>query len=243
MRPSRLVGPRSSVWAPRVREAWRIGRDASMIDNHILADRVPLIPGGWVVEQELGKGGMGHVHRVRHPRTLGKAAAKVLLRRHASRSDVVARFRQEAIAVNLVNHPGIARVFDSGELANGTAYILMELLEGRILRRWIETVPARQRLRQVLRVGHQIASVMEAAHSASVIHRDLKPENIMVVDDDLAPGGIRARVLDFGIAKIIWSGLPEVVVSGPARVSHAHAPETASGAGAAQRHAAAATTP
>ncbi|AUX45389.1 uncharacterized protein SOCE26_068710 [Sorangium cellulosum] len=166
---------------------------------------------GWLVEGELGRGGMGRVFRARHPKTRARAAIKVLLGDYARRPDVVARFRQEAIAVNIINHPGIVRVFDSGELDDGSPYIVMEYLDGRGLREWVHEVPAAERPRQVVRLGYQIASAMAAAHASKVVHRDLKPENIMVIDDELAPGGSRVKILDFGIAKVLWGGLPEVM--------------------------------
>ncbi|WP_437522365.1 protein kinase [Sorangium sp. So ce726] len=178
----------------------------------------PAILRGWLIEGELGRGGMGRVFRARHPKTRARAAIKVLLGDYARRPDVVARFRQEAIAVNIINHPGIVRVFDSGELEDGSPYIVMEYLDGRGLRDWVQAVPAADRPRQVVRFGYQIASAMAAAHASKVVHRDLKPENIMVIDDELAPGGSRVKILDFGIAKVLWGGLPEVLeldASGP----------------------------
>ncbi|WP_437950286.1 protein kinase [Sorangium sp. So ce296] len=171
----------------------------------------PAVLRGWLIEGELGRGGMGRVFRARHPKTRARAAIKVLLGDYARRPDVVARFRQEAIAVNIINHPGIVRVFDSGELDDGSPYIVMEYLDGRGLRDWVQAVPPADRPRQVVRLGYQIASAMAAAHASKVVHRDLKPENIMVVDDELAPGGSRVKILDFGIAKVLWGGLPEVL--------------------------------
>ncbi|WP_437740056.1 protein kinase [Sorangium sp. So ce1504] len=171
----------------------------------------PAILRGWLIEGELGRGGMGRVFRARHPKTRARAAIKVLLGDYARRPDVVARFRQEAIAVNIINHPGIVRVFDSGEVEDGSPYIVMEYLDGRGLRDWVQAVPAADRPRQVVRLGYQIASAMAAAHASKVVHRDLKPENIMVIDDELAPGGSRVKILDFGIAKVLWGGLPEVL--------------------------------
>ncbi|WP_437964682.1 protein kinase [Sorangium sp. So ce260] len=171
----------------------------------------PAVLRGWLIEGELGRGGMGRVFRARHPKTRARAAIKVLLGDYARRPDVVARFRQEAIAVNIINHPGIVRVFDSGELDDGSPYIVMEYLDGRGLRDWVQAVPPADRPRQVVRLGYQIASAMAAAHASKVVHRDLKPENIMVVDDELAPGGSRVKILDFGIAKVLWGGLPEVM--------------------------------
>ncbi len=171
----------------------------------------PAVLRGWLIEGELGRGGMGRVFRARHPKTRARAAIKVLLGDYARRPDVVARFRQEAIAVNIINHPGIVRVFDSGELEDGSPYIVMEHLDGQGLRDWVQAAPPADRPRQVVRLGYQIASAMAAAHASKVVHRDLKPENIMVVDDELAPGGSRVKILDFGIAKVLWGGLPEVL--------------------------------
>ena len=152
----------------------------------------------------LGEGGMGMVFEAKHDGVAGRAAIKVIRGDVASRPDVVARFFNEARAANAIEHPGIVRIHDSGFTSSGVAYLTMEFLDGESLRTRLDRV---QRLLPIdaLRVTRQLASALVAAHRKSVIHRDLKPDNIMLVPDPELPGGERAKILDFGIAKIAES--------------------------------------
>ncbi len=100
-----------------------------------------------------------------------------------------------------MQHPAIVRVFDYGTTSTGTAYLAMEFLEGESLRARM----IRQRTlseADTIRICRQIASGLATAHLSQVIHRDLKPENIFIVPDSEAPSGERAKILDFGIAKL-----------------------------------------
>jgi len=112
----------------------------------------------------------------------------------------VQRFFNEARAVTAIAAPGIVQVFDSGH-ANGSAYIVMELLEGEAmdarLRRIGRFSPA-----DAVRLMAQIATSLGAAHAKGVVHRDVKPENIFLVRDAEVPGGERPKLVDFGIAKL-----------------------------------------
>jgi tRNA A-37 threonylcarbamoyl transferase component Bud32 len=137
-----------------------------------------------------------------------RVAVKVLHAKYAQEPQITARFFNEARAVNLVDHPGIVQVSDYGQLPDGTAYLVMEFLKG-------ETLNQRQKqkgrlpLPEIVRLGRQIASALAAAHDKGVFHRDLKPDNIMLVPDPDSeiPGRERAKLLDFGIAKV--SQVPE----------------------------------
>ena len=115
--------------------------------------------------------------------------------------NVVTRFFNEARAVNIVSHPGVVGSFDYGEMPDGTAYIVMEYLEGESLSSRIKRTAGPMGF-DALRIGRQIGAALAAAHSKGIIHRDLKPDNVIIVPDSEAPGGERAKVLDFGIAKI-----------------------------------------
>lgn len=157
--------------------------------------------GNYRLMRLLGEGGMGMVFAAAHVSAGGQAAIKILRAEVASRPDITARFFNEAKAANSISHPGIVRVFDCGYTANGIAYLAMEFLEGeslgaRLARvHWFPIIDA-------LRIARQISSALQAAHLRHVIHRDLKPDNIMLVPDAELPGGERAKILDFGIAKI-----------------------------------------
>src|SRR5256885_2072745 len=149
----------------------------------------------------IGAGGMGEVWLAEHT-TLGRrAAVKVLKARYSSDSDTVRRFFNEAKAASAIAHPGIVQIFDYGESDDGTAYIVMELLEGdplakRLAQRKRIAVP------DALNITRQVATALGAAHARGIVHRDLKPENIFLVRDPEVVGGERAKILDFGIAKL-----------------------------------------
>lgn len=116
------------------------------------------------------------------------------------------RIRQEVRAALKANaqHPGIVRIFDCETFPNGAPYIVMEFLEGELLGQRIEAAKKQPlTIEQVRRIGRQVASALAAAHSVGVVHRDLKPDNIMLVPDPEVPGGERAKVFDFGIAKVV----------------------------------------
>ena len=120
---------------------------------------------------------------------------------------MVSRFFNEARAAALIEHPGMVEVYDFGHHANGSAYIVMEYLEGESLAHRLH----RERklpIDLVAALGRQIASAVGAAHAKAIVHRDLKPDNVFLVRDDETASGLRAKVLDFGIAKLAGDGQP-----------------------------------
>jgi serine/threonine-protein kinase len=158
--------------------------------------------GSYRVTELLGEGGMGAVYRAVHVALGRKAAVKVLLEELSHNKDVVARFFNEARAATTINHPGIVSVFDFGYADDGCAYIIMEHLDGESLgdrRRRVGRLP----VAEVLTIGRQVAGALGAAHKQGIVHRDLKPDNVMMVPDPDVLGGERAKILDFGIAKLL----------------------------------------
>jgi serine/threonine-protein kinase len=157
--------------------------------------------GSYHVVRELGKGGMGAVYLGEHPLIGKKVAIKVLLPELSGNHAQVARFFNEARASSMVSHPGIVEAFDFGYLADGSAYIVMEFLEG-------ESLGTRlRRLRQLPEqhaalIARQAAGALAAAHASGIVHRDFKPDNVFLVPDPEIAGGERVKVLDFGIAKL-----------------------------------------
>jgi serine/threonine-protein kinase len=149
----------------------------------------------------IGEGGMGTVYVGEHVLLGRKAAIKVLLPSLSANEDIVARFFNEARAVTQIADPGIVQVFDFGHHPEVGAFIVMELLEGEPLDRRLKRV-GRLGLIECLRLVRLIATSLGAAHAKGIIHRDLKPENIFIVGDLAIPGGERAKILDFGIAKL-----------------------------------------
>jgi serine/threonine-protein kinase len=152
------------------------------------------------VSELLGEGGMGAVYLAEHPFMGRKAAIKVLRREFAEDRGLVERFMNEARAANAIRHPNIIDIIDVGRMPSGIPYLMMEFLEGESLahrlRRGAVPVP------EVIDIILQTTSALAAAHSKGIVHRDLKPDNLYLVPDEAAPGGIRVKVLDFGIAKL-----------------------------------------
>jgi serine/threonine protein kinase/Tfp pilus assembly protein PilF len=149
--------------------------------------------GPYEVLAPLGAGGMGEVWRARDERLHRDVAIKVLPEGMVENAMARERFEREARAVAALSHPNILAIHDFGH-DNGTAYAVMELLEGATLRERIqqaEITPVR-----ALEWAHQIAQGLAAAHERGIIHRDLKPDNIFVTRDAVV------KILDFGLARI-----------------------------------------
>jgi serine/threonine-protein kinase len=141
---------------------------------------------------------MGKVWVARHKGLETEVVVKFLATTDADRAEAEARFAREAAAAAAVKSPHVVQVFDHGTTADGTRYIVMELLEGRDLAMHLAAngpMPARD----VAAVIGQVAKALSKAHQAGVIHRDIKPENIFLCDGD--GGEMFVKVLDFGIAK------------------------------------------
>lgn len=162
--------------------------------------------GPYRIVAALGQGAMGSVFQAVHERIDRRVAIKVLRPEYAHSPDMAQRFINEARAVNLVEHPGLVQISDYGQLSDGTAYIVMEYLAGETLARRMQRSPDRLALSDVLHICWQLADSLAAAHEKGVIHRDLKPANVMLVPDPHMPQGERAKLLDFGLAKLLEPG-------------------------------------
>jgi serine/threonine protein kinase len=144
---------------------------------------------------------MGMVFLGEHMLLGRRAAIKTLLPTVAVNREIVERFFNEARATSAISDPGVIQVFDFGYHVDGTAYIVMELLEGEALSARIERL-GKLSLADALRIARQIAGSLAAAHARGIVHRDLKPENIFMVADAETQGGERSKILDFGICKL-----------------------------------------
>src|SRR5688572_1863220 len=158
--------------------------------------------GAYRVLKQIGEGGMGAVWLAEHIALGRRAALKVLHAQYSVRPDVVQRFFNEARAATAIADPGIVQIFDFGNHTDGSAYIVMELLDGEPLDRRLARSGSLE-VGDALRIMRQVASTLGAAHARGIIHRDLKPENIFMVRDPEVSGGERAKILDFGIAKLV----------------------------------------
>lgn len=161
--------------------------------------RVGQVLGKYRLTELIGRGGMGFVYRAEHVKLGRPVALKLLRSSHAERRDAVARFFQEARAVNRIRHRNICDATDFVELEDGTTFIIMELLEGASLRDLIRHGMIEEP--RVLAMMIQICDALAAAHEAGIVHRDLKPDNVFIVP--MGDGGEMVKLLDFGVAKLL----------------------------------------
>ncbi|HLK91169.1 MAG TPA: serine/threonine-protein kinase, partial [Polyangia bacterium] len=152
----------------------------------------------------LGEGGMGAVYLAEHPGIGRRVAVKVLHKNYIRDENLLTRFLNEARAANAIRHPNIIEILDSGTIADGTPFLVMELLEGESLGARIRRVGPLP-LQTAVEFCYQTASALGAAHKKGIVHRDLKPDNLYVVPDPHEPERERIKVLDFGIAKLQMS--------------------------------------
>jgi Tol biopolymer transport system component len=136
---------------------------------------------------------MGEVYRARDTRLGREVAIKVLPSSFANDQERMHRFEQESRAVATLNHPNITAIYDVGT-QDGSPYLVMELMDGESLRTVLDRGALPQR--KVIEYGVQMAQGLAAAHEKGIIHRDLKPENLFITKDG------RAKILDFGLAKL-----------------------------------------
>jgi serine/threonine protein kinase len=154
----------------------------------------------YMIEELLGMGGMGVVYRARDTKLQRPVALKLLKPELVADPVRKSRFLVEAQSAAAVTHPAIASVYDIDEV-DGTMFIAMEYIEGRTVGCLI--AEGELDLQGAVEIGHQIAEGLARAHEANIIHRDIKSDNIMVTRDG------HAKLLDFGLAKLLDPGLTE----------------------------------
>ena len=171
--------------------------------------------------EEVGIGGMASVYKARCNLLNRFVAIKVLKDEFAKDAEFVKRFRAEAQSAASLTHPNIVSVYDVGE-EDGINYIVMELLEGDTLKDYVEK-NGKLSNEVTLKFASQIASALEAAHSAKIIHRDIKPQNIVLANNNTI-----AKVTDFGIAKM---SSKDTITSSASTIGSVHyfSPEHAKG--------------
>ena len=149
--------------------------------------------GKWVLDRVIGVGAMAAVYECTH-RNGTRAAVKILHGEAALDPEVRRRFAREGTIANRIQHPGVVRVFDDDD-DGGTAFLVMELLEGRTVQAEFLAYSRRMPTVRVIQITDWLLDVLDAAHAAGVVHRDIKPDNLFLTSTGL-------KVLDFGIARL-----------------------------------------
>ena len=152
----------------------------------IIAERYEII-------DKVGTGGMADVYKAKDQKLNRFVAVKVMKKEFSEDKTFVTKFRDEAQAAAGFIHPNIVSVYDVGE-ENGLYYIVMELVDGITLKRYIER-KGKLTIRETTSIAVQVSMGIEAAHNNHIIHRDIKPQNIIISREG------KAKVTDFGIAK------------------------------------------
>ncbi len=162
------------------------------------APKRPARIGGWRVLDTLGEGGMGVVYLGAQREPVPRLAAIKLVRSGCAAGDTLARFEAERQALALMQHPGIARILDAGELAPGQPWFAMDYVRGESLIAYCD----RQRLAidGRRRLFLEVCAAVQHAHHKGVLHRDLKPGNLLVTEHE---GRAHVVVIDFGVAKLL----------------------------------------
>jgi eukaryotic-like serine/threonine-protein kinase len=137
---------------------------------------------------------MGEVWQAEDELILRQVAIKILKEEYLSDSNFLERFRSEARSAALVEHEGIAKVYDYGE-DTGSAYLVMELVPGESMSRLLEREKKLSEIK-VLDIIAQTSRALAAAHARGLVHRDIKPGNLLITPDD------RVKITDFGIARV-----------------------------------------
>jgi serine/threonine-protein kinase len=168
--------------------------------------------GEYRVERLLGSGAFGDVYAAEQPLIGKRVAVKVLNARFAFDPVMVARFIAEARAVNRIRQRNIIDIFSFGQIPETQRhYFVMELLEGEALGERLRR-QGRLPVAEALPIVQDIAAGLDAAHAAGVTHRDLKPDNVFLARQP--DGGVIAKILDFGIAKLNGDDLAARTQSG-----------------------------
>jgi eukaryotic-like serine/threonine-protein kinase len=160
-----------------------------------------VLQGTYRIIRRLAEGGCGEVYLAAHTRLPGRFAVKLLHRSLVRDSDALSRFRQEAEITSSLRHPHIVQVFDFNVTDSGVPFLVMELLEGKLLSERVQAVGPLDPI-AATNIIEQIAGALHAAHGRGIVHRDLKPENVML----LGGAGVDdfVKVMDFGISQASW---------------------------------------
>ncbi|MBK8212161.1 MAG: protein kinase [Myxococcales bacterium] len=169
------------------------------------------LPGGYVIFELIGVGGMGRVYRAEQVALSRTVAVKIIHPHLIGEENAAARFITEARAASRLNHPNSVGVIDFGKTEDGQLYLVMEFLRGKDLAR-VQYDEGPLPFRRVVSILRQVLAALSEAHHIEIIHRDLKPENIIL--EPTRSGGDFVKVVDFGLAKIRVDSMPGITSPG-----------------------------
>ena len=173
-----------------------VGKVAAQPDDPLVGRT---LPGGYVILDLVGIGGMGRVYRAEQT-NLGRTVAVKIIHPHlVGEENAAARFITEARAASRLNHPNSVGVIDFGKTEDGQLYLVMEFLRGKDLAR-VQYEEGPLSFRRIVNLLRQVLAALSEAHHLGIIHRDLKPENIIL--EQVRTGGDFVKVVDFGLAKM-----------------------------------------
>ncbi|MEC9476695.1 MAG: serine/threonine-protein kinase [Planctomycetota bacterium] len=163
--------------------------------------------GPYQIIDQIGEGGFGNVYRAQQQHPIRRITAIKVLKAGMDSKQVLARFDAEKNALSMLDHPGIARVFDSGQTDQGYPYIVMEYIEGIPISDFCdqEKLPIETRIELIQQACHAV----QHAHNKGIVHRDLKPTNILVTYQENKP---IVKIIDFGLAKAMIAPLTDLTV-------------------------------
>ena len=185
-----------------------------------------VVAGQYRIGARMGSGASGVIYQATRLTDGLRVAIKLL--RAATAHDAVAsdRLRREAEALGLAWHPNVVEVIDHGHLPDGTSYLVMELLEGEPLANRLK-YKVRLSPDELFPIAIHLVEAVVAIHAAGVVHRDLKPANIYLTHDE--EGHERAKILDFGIARVEWEEMRITNMGAPLGTPGYMSPEQESG--------------
>lgn len=163
--------------------------------------------GPYRLMEKIGEGGFGIVYVAQQEQPVRRKVALKMVKPNMNSRDVLARFEAERQALAMMDHPGIARVFDAGVSSDGRPYFVMELVRGVSITEFCDS--AKLDVTRRLELFRDICSAVHHAHQKGIIHRDLKPSNVLTTLLDDKP---TVKVIDFGIAKAIGQDLTDKTI-------------------------------
>jgi serine/threonine protein kinase len=174
--------------------------DSSTLGDSAALERVgKTLRGKWHLDALIGVGGMASVYAATH-RNGARCAVKVL--HQTEDPEAKGRFTREGYIANHVEHPSVVRVLDDDVAEDGSAFLVMERLEGKALDALAEERGGSLPVREVMRIAGEVLDVLAYAHARGIFHRDIKPENVFLTVDG------KVKVLDFGIARFVDDSSP-----------------------------------